>query len=319
LESIVVLIIGAGKIGAFFDRPGCDSVLTHAHAFVRHRGFRLAGFVDSNMEKAILAASIWGGRAFATIGEAFSCGEIDVVVVASPDETHHQVLEELLNYQVRLILAEKPLAKTSMGAEQIVINYEKSSANLMVNYTRRFIPEFIELRSQISKDVFGAFLSGTGYYGKGLYHNGSHMVDFLRFIFGEIESVENLGVVDDFYADDPSISACFKIKGGKNFLLNAVDCRAYTVFEMDLFFKEGRIRIIDSGFAIEKYNVTASDRFSGYQKLNIAEITETSFSQGLKYVAENAYEVLVSNGKALCTAKDGLAALQICKMIVGCK
>ena len=59
-----VLIIGAGKIGAFFDQPGSENILTHAHAFSTHPGFKLLGFVDSNAGQAQKAVSIWGGEYF---------------------------------------------------------------------------------------------------------------------------------------------------------------------------------------------------------------------------------------------------------------
>ena len=45
-KSFNVLIIGAGNIGALYDTPDMDKVLTHAHAFSIINGFKLLGFVD---------------------------------------------------------------------------------------------------------------------------------------------------------------------------------------------------------------------------------------------------------------------------------
>ena len=51
-----VLIVGAGDIGSGFDNPNSTEVLTHAHAFVKHEGFNLIGFVEPNKGVALNAA-----------------------------------------------------------------------------------------------------------------------------------------------------------------------------------------------------------------------------------------------------------------------
>ena len=46
------LVIGSGNVGAFYDEPSSTHCLTHAHAFTKHDGFHLVGFVDDDLEKA---------------------------------------------------------------------------------------------------------------------------------------------------------------------------------------------------------------------------------------------------------------------------
>ena len=76
-----------------------------------------------------------------------------------------------------------------------------------MNYTRRFVPEIRSIREAIKSGNYGAFLTGTGYYGKGLLHNGSHMVDLLQFLVGEVGKVAKVSEIVDFYDHDPSVSA----------------------------------------------------------------------------------------------------------------
>ena len=57
-QPLNVVIIGAGKIGAFFDSPDSSNILTHAHAFTANRNFRLLGFVDKDLNQAGRAAQI---------------------------------------------------------------------------------------------------------------------------------------------------------------------------------------------------------------------------------------------------------------------
>src|SRR5688572_3156141 len=119
-----VLIVGAGNIGAFFDTPQSSQMLTHAHAFSSHPGFNLLGFVDCSLEKARLAAQVWQCSWFTTIEEAFAQHRVDVVCVATPDETHYEILTLLAQFSVKLVFAEKPLTKTLDEAEVIVALYQ---------------------------------------------------------------------------------------------------------------------------------------------------------------------------------------------------
>ena len=309
-----VLIVGAGNIGAFFDRPSDENVLTHAHAYVSHPGFEIAGFVDIEMQKSIRASRIWGGMAFRSIEEAFSNGHIDVVSVTVPDDGHYTVLKKITKYPVKLVFSEKPLAISGRLCRDISVLYSKMKIPLVVNYTRRFVPEFNAAREDISMGKYGRFLAGTGYYGKGLFHNGSHMVDLLRFLFGEVRSSMLLGKTKDFYDFDPSVSAVLRIKEG-DFHLICVPCGGYTVFEIDLFFQKARVRMTDSGFRVEKFNVKASPVFKGYRSLELLDRTTTGLGKGLLYAVENIYKCLNGVAEPLCSGREASLSLAVCEKI----
>jgi predicted dehydrogenase len=315
MNKYSVLIIGAGKIGAFFDSPKNEKVLTHAHAFSIHPGFRLLGFVDSDIEQAKRATCLWGGETFTSVADAFSRYVIDVAVIAVPDEFHYKLLKELSSYSPRLVFVEKPLTKTVAEAEEIISVYRDRQINLGLNYTRRFVPEFINLKEEIASGIYGNFLTGTGYYGKGTLHNGSHLIDLLRFLLGEITEARTISQVYDFYDDDPSRSAVLDMAKGGQFIMQALDCRSYTIFEMDMLFEKKRVRIIDSGFRIEFYRASESGIFAGYQYLYLENIMETGLSLALSHTAEAVYRHLVSETALCCTGVDGMQALKICSII----
>ena len=309
-----MIIIGAGKIGAFFDSPGDTSVLTHAHAFSRHPGFRLAGFVDRDLSTAEKAAHIWGGGAFKTVAQALE-QHVDVAVISTPDEDHYPVLKELVNYPLRFVFAEKPLSYSLAEADEIVSAYEARGIPLAVNYTRRYASDFANLRNRIRRNEFGPFLTGSGYYGKGARHNGSHMIDLIRFLLGEIETTVPLGSIIDWSAADPTCSAWMELTSGGQIALLAADCRNFTIFDLDLLFGGQRIRITDSGHAIEYFGVTGSDRYAGYQILTGARRHETDLSLAFLRAADNCYRHLTAGDPIVCTAQDGLTALRLCARI----
>lgn len=317
MRTFSLLIVGAGKIGAFFDTPQSDAVLTHAHAFSRHPGFRLIGFVDADRRQAESAAEIWGGEAFDSVNDAFARMGIDVAVVAAPDDSHCQLLQELAAYPLKLVFAEKPLAKTLAEAERIAGLYRECGVPLAMNYSRRYVPEFAALRDRIDAEEFGRFLTGTGYYGKGTLHNGSHVVDLLRFLLGEVSATTTLGGIRDWRDDDPSCSAFLELERGGSFVMQPLDCRCYTVFEMDLFFERSRVRLVDAGFVVEMQEVRSSEVYDGYRVLSGGETYATSLGGALTAAAASLYNHLTTGVPLPCTGDDGVRALEVCCNIIG--
>lgn len=307
-----VLIIGAGNIGAFFDTPQSQAVFSHAHAFTMHPGFVLSGFVDSDQSKAIQAENIWGGTSFHSLEEALNTAAIDVAVVAVPDDYHFQLLQELAAYPLKLVFAEKPLTKTVAQAEQIIQLYRTNRIALAVNYSRRFVPEIAALKEQIAGGLYGRYLTGSGYYGKGTLHNGSHMIDLIRFLVGEIKLLNVVSQLSDFYEDDPSCSAVLAFDDGAQFFMQAVDCRSYTIFELDLLFEKQRIRITDAGFSIEFQKVCDSARFAGYRNMEVCGVIDTQLGNALYAAAANIHDHLTATAPLLCDGVDGYRAMTVC-------
>ena len=310
------LIVGAGNIGALFDQPSGDAILTHAHGFTEHPGFRLVGFVEPDEERRINAVSKWGGRGFRNLIEAFEHVSCDVVAVAAPDEYHHDVLKQLFHLPLRAIVAEKPLTRTTAEAQEVIGWSSSSGISVAVNYMRRFIPEFEELRDRIRDGFYGGYIAGNGYYGKGVLHNGSHLIDLARYFLGEIESFSVMDHVVDFDANDPSVSFSLQFRDQKKLYIQHIDCRLFTIFELDLLFEKGRARIRDSGFVIEEYRVEDSAAFKGYRNIiKVGEIT-TSLSKYAYHVLSNVYDHLTFGAPLKCSLDDGYRAVVLCGGVV---
>lgn len=310
LKKFNALIVGAGNIGAFFDTPESEKILTHAHAYTNHAGFNLIGFFDKDIKKAQKAANIWRCNAFESINEAFSSGTIDVVSVAVPDEYHYVVLKEISKFPIKVVFAEKPLTKTVNEAKEIVQIFKEKNIDMIVNYSRRFVPEFERIKNDIEKGIYGDYLTGTGYYGKGIIHNGSHLIDILRYLIGEIDTIKPISSISDFYSDDESVSAVLTFENNKPFFIQYIDCRKYTIFEIDILFERKRIRIYDSGFKIEEYDIQENKIFKGYKNIVKNAEIDTSLHNALYNAAENIYKHLIEGQNLKCNIEDGYKTLQ---------
>ncbi|OEH85490.1 hypothetical protein BHU72_05230 [Desulfuribacillus stibiiarsenatis] len=311
------LIVGAGNIGAFYHTPSSTDVVTHAQAYCKHPDkFQLVGFVDTDVMKAKKAAAKWDTNAFDSLQNAFDKYPIDIVSVAVPDEYHHIVMSELLKYDVKLIFLEKPIADSKQNARMIMHQYLPVETPVLVNYSRRFTKEFQVLKNRIQSGEFGDFLNGTGYYGKGLIHNGSHLIDLLFYLFNNV-TVDNqyIGSIYDYYENDPSISATLKINN-KPFLLQAINCQLYEIFEIDLFYEKKRITITDLGFVLKEYDVLPSPYFKGYVNLVESITRKTTLGQALDNAVINIYEHLTMHKGIICSLEDAYRSFELCHKIM---
>lgn len=307
-----MVIIGAGNIGAFFDTPNSKNILTHAHAFKQHGGFNLRGFIDIDKLQAKKAAKLWDCQAFPSLREAFKQEKIDVIVVAASDEAHYDILKEISSYKIKLVVAEKPLTTTISEAKRIVDIYHQKNIPLVVNYTRRFVPELAIIQEKIKNKYYGEFIAGNAYYGKGLFHNGSHTIDLLRWFIGELKSSKIISNLNDFDPDDPSVTAILTFMNNKKLYLQAVDSHLYTVFETDLLFTRGRIVIERGSLLIEEYQITRNKLFTGYKNLIKIKSIESGRVQALSYLVDNVYNFLHKQEKLKCSLDEGYKTLLTC-------
>lgn len=311
------LIIGAGQIGAFYDKPDAGQILTHAHAFCCHPGFSLLGFVDINHIRAETAALTWGGQAFSDVESVFKNYLVDVVCVAVPDEYHYQVLKEISAYPLKFVLSEKPLASRVEEGRSIVKLYRNKAIPVMVNYSRRFVPEFQTLKLDIKNNNFGRYIAGNGYYGKGLRHNGSHLIDLLRFLVDEIKETYTFAYVDDFTPADKSVNAILRFENGNYFSLQAVSCRKYSIFEVDLLFEKARVKIINSGDYIEKYWAEKSKLMGVNRQLTGPIVKKTDMDRVCYHAVDNIYNFLTKRQPIKSSMLEALRTLITCEKIVG--
>ena len=312
-----VLIIGVGRMGAFFDNPKSENILTHAHAFSIHKGFNLIGFVDNDKRQVAKAAKIWNVHSYNSLSEAFSSNLIDIVCVATSTDTHQKLLEEVLKYPVKLILLEKPIAKTSRQSERIIRLYEKTKVPIVVNYIRRFLPEFEKIMIEINRGSYGNYVAGAGYYGKGLLNNGSHIIDLLHFFFGSVSRFKMIENDDGHSNDEPTVTALLSFPGKRSFVLQGVSDKTFSLFEMDLIFEKQRIRITESGLKIEFQKIQNNKIFKGYQSMTKFFEKETSLRKYMYFVADNIYKHLTKGEEIKCNLLDGYKASTLCFKILG--
>jgi predicted dehydrogenase len=133
-------VIGAGRLGSL-----------HAAKYAATAGVKLAYVVDVDGDRAAKLASQYGA-APATDYRALD-NKVDVVTVASPGVTHHEIATHLLRAQCDVLL-EKPMATTIEDARALAKLAESSGRILQIGHLERFNPAVIHLRSIVNGPRF---------------------------------------------------------------------------------------------------------------------------------------------------------------------
>jgi predicted dehydrogenase len=202
--SYSILIIGAGNKGALADAPGSGNehkYLSYAHAVKDLPGFELCGFVDNDYGKAMYARNLWDiayySDSICNI-HGFLKPNMDIAIICTPDDTHYDILKQLADYPLKLVICEKPLCIDLQQAREIVELYRQKNIPILCDYTRRFIPEYQQMKAEIDAGKWGAFLEGYGYFNRGWLHTGSHMVDFVLWMRGTMDGFRIREVKTDY-------------------------------------------------------------------------------------------------------------------------
>ncbi len=268
-------VVGCGRIGSLYDAPGGGpGVYTHAGMYRATPGLRLACGADADPENARRFAERWGcADVFGDVATMLARRPVDVLSVTTPDATHEDVVRQALGAErpPRIIFLEKPLAGTAAAGERLLAEAEKAGVLLLVNYVRRFDRMHRELRDLVRDGGIGKPRLVTGYYVRGLRHNGCHLVNLMRFLAGEIVEAHPVGPVGGgSLAGDPALHARVVFAGGAEGLLVALDRPgyAYSLFDLDLFGDTGRLRLTADGARAELYPARPDPRFTNFRTLD---------------------------------------------------
>jgi len=116
-------IIGCGGIG-----------MTHARAYAKLKGVKLAAMIDFNLELAQKAAEQFGAKAFRSIDECDI--KLDLVSVVTPPSTHFKVVMQLLDKGIP-VFCEKPITMDIDEAKMLVKRSEETGIPIGVGFKMR--------------------------------------------------------------------------------------------------------------------------------------------------------------------------------------
>jgi hypothetical protein len=147
------------------------------------------------------------------------------VIIAVPTEFHLDILTEVLNaIAPKAILCEKPIVGGPEEIDSILKLMVNKSTRVFVNYFRNSDPVVLSVRDEIALEQSDELFSARGTYNKGLIHTGSHFLNLLEILFGEVQSLEKLEQVENrFDILDPNVALLANFKKGSALLTPSSD------------------------------------------------------------------------------------------------
>ena len=139
-RALRAAVIGVGHLGRH-----------HARILASIEGARLEAVADVNQARAQEIASAHGARALTSPRELL--GQVDLVSIATPTETHAEIAGLFLEQGIP-VLVEKPLARSVAEADAIIGAAARSGAALAVGHTERFNPAVMAARPAVDNPGF---------------------------------------------------------------------------------------------------------------------------------------------------------------------
>jgi predicted dehydrogenase len=209
----------------------------------------------------------WPGlRMYADYRELLERERPELVSVVIPDHLHTAPVLAAIEFGARGIFCEKPLTTSLEEADQIVAAATSAGVPICVDYTRRWMPEFVEARRLVRSGVIGRLSQIVLQLGGPramLFRNHTHMIDLLNY-YAESDADWVMAELEPGFADygtsyrgdggtDPSTDP-----GANYYVAFANGVRAYvtgmkdTVPEVnvDLIGPRGRLSIDAEGFRL---------------------------------------------------------------------
>lgn len=143
-------LLGAGFIGA-----------THAAAFARLDGARLAVVADANPAAADALAARYGAQPCYRVDDVLANPAIDAVSICLPTFLHAATAVRAAECG-KHILCEKPVALSLAEADQMAAAVQRAGVKAMVAQVIRFWPEYVRLREALEAGLVGAPRVATG-------------------------------------------------------------------------------------------------------------------------------------------------------------
>jgi myo-inositol 2-dehydrogenase/D-chiro-inositol 1-dehydrogenase len=214
MAKIKIGFLGAGYIAG-----------VHASILARDPRVEVTAVHDVLKSRAKTLARTIGASVAHSVAEVLAT--CDALYITTPNTKHTQLA--ILGVEERKhVFCEKPMATSVSEAERIVSIAEKSGKVFQVGHNRRFAPVYAELKRMLSEthrahsahvkmnrgELLNPEWTGNPKITGGfLFETTIHMFDMMRFLFGEVKTLQAIGSSHE-YAETDDFSVLLNFENG---------------------------------------------------------------------------------------------------------
>jgi myo-inositol 2-dehydrogenase/D-chiro-inositol 1-dehydrogenase len=219
MKKLKIGIIGAGYIGG-----------VHAALLARDDRVSVTLVHDVAVERAEKLARSTGARVAQSVEELI--GGVDALYVTTPN-TKHTALALAAIDAGKNVFCEKPMATSLADAGSLLEAASQTGAVFQVGHNRRFAPVYVTLKQMITDSgpahsahvkmnrgelINPPWVGDPAITGGFLYETTIHMFDMMRFLFGEIRSIDAVGSSHE-YPEIDDFSVLLRFESGMHAVL----------------------------------------------------------------------------------------------------
>ena len=310
---IRVGIIGAGHMGN-----------THGAILQEARGVAVVGVADQDLKRAEELAEFLGAEAYPDLHPLLA-QRPDAVWITTPNTLHTEAVLQSLAAGCH-VFSEKPMATRLSEARRIVRAVRQSRRLYQLGFNRRFAPVYVRLRELLTGKeihphslhvkmnrgelIHPSWVGNPKITGGFLYESTIHLLDLVRWLFGDPASLLALGK-KGVYQEFDDFSILLKFRSG---VQGAFTSCAHTSW----IFPFERIEVFGEHAAAETAEMDEIRfTFGLKQKVVMEEYRTLPNSEKWGYLQEDlAFLGAIAKQKApAVTAADGLRATQLVEAV----
>ncbi len=335
---VKIAMIGVGNIAE-----------THLLAYSKNKHVEVVAFCDINSDRLAYMGKKWGvDKCYTDLDEMLAkVPEIDAVSVCTWNAAHAPCTIKALKAG-KHVLCEKPMAMNAEEAEAMKKAAEEAGKLLMIGFVRRHGNDCRIVKEFVSSDYFGELYYAKATYlrrngnpggwfgdktlsgGGPLIDLGVHVIDLVRFVFGNPKPISVYGATFEKLSNRPDIKSekGYRSSGaGKEDICNVEDLASAMVR-----FDNGAVLSVEAAFSLNLKKDEGKIEFFGtkggakldpelelYGEMNgyMTDMTLSSVKTALSFdgLFENEIDHYIDciEGRATCIApaEDGVTLMKI--------
>jgi len=309
------IVVGFGRIANSIrlDKKisGVFRFASHAQVLHEHPKFDWIGVVDPAKE-AREAAKFWDIRC----GELEDFRHAEFAVLTIPPEARLDAVRKLP--RLKAVMIEKPMGNSG----EAFLKYCRSkNIAVTVNFWRRGVPLFQELAGGGLARRIGRTQAVFCTYGNGLRNNGSHLIDFIHMLFGDVveihpagppatvQSTGCSGQMDDYHA-----AFTLRMRRGFDVAVLPVDFNKYREVSVDVWGDKGRLGLYQESLRLLQFPLVEHRAMERQKEIasDLFEVTNVDVSEAFY----NLY-TSIAEGRSLSPGDGAIKTEHVLKGIIG--
>lgn len=212
--------------------------------------------------------------AYSSVNSLITNEKPEVVIVSTPTSSHSLDCINLLKKMptLKLLVCEKPFTSTIEEGMQVHHMAIKKNVPILINYSRRFKPSTMKMRTLLKEKAWGETQKIITHYTRGLKCNGSHFIDYILHTIGEPNKITVLNPGQKYPDNDADPDLLFEYDSGLKAYFISHNTGKYTITEINFYTENALISSSTRCNSVKIFPATSSTLHTGYTLLSTSSI-----------------------------------------------